>query len=177
MAHSNMEKNLLHRMILLLLTSSTIYHLYKSFTHYNNDSHKNINSLTVTLGSKLNLSVNNRIGYSLPPRTKNCVKTRNLILIFLAMSANVHSNPGPQTSRRDSRHSSKSSSRPTRNKVTSLPDWISNLSQSSRRSLMHIKNLQRKLIKEELHSDFLQKYKNNEWRNSTRTSIEETSTD
>ena len=77
------------------------------------------------------------------------------------MSGNVHSNPGPQMSHRGSRHSSKSSSRPTRNKVTSLPDWISNLSQSSRRSLMHIKNLQRKLIKAELHSDFLQKYKNN----------------
>ena len=80
-----MEKNLLHRMILLLLTTSTIYNLYKSFTHYNNDSHKNINSLTVTLGSKLNLSFNNRIGYSPPQRAKNCVKTRNLILIFLAM--------------------------------------------------------------------------------------------
>ena len=140
MAHSNMEKNLLHRMILLLLTTSTIYNLYKSFTHYNNDSHKNINSLTITLGSKLNLSSNNCIGYSPPQRAKNCVKTRNLILIFLAMSGNVHSNPGPQTSHRGSRHSSKS--RPTRNKVTSLPDWISNLSQSSRRSLMHIKNLQ-----------------------------------
>ena len=142
MAHTNMEKNLLHHMILLLLTTSTIYNLYKSFTHYNNDSHKNINSLTVTLGSKLNLSFNNHIGYSPPQRAKNCVKTRNLILIFLAMSGNVHSKPGPQTSHRGSRHSSKSSSRPTRNKVTSLPDWISNLSQSSRRSLMHIKNLQ-----------------------------------
>ena len=77
------------------------------------------------------------------------------------MSGNVHSNPGPQRSDRGSRHSSKSSSRPTQNKVTSLPDWISHLSQSSRRSLMHTKNLQRKLFKAELHSDFLQKYKNN----------------
>ena len=145
-----MEKNLLHRMILFLLTTSTIYNLYKSFTHYNNDSHKNINSLTVTLGSKLNISFNNRIGYSLPQRATNCVKTRNLILIFLDMSGNVHSNPGPQTSPRGSRHSFKSSSRPTRNKVTSLPDW--NLSQSSRRSLMHIRNLQRKLIKTELQN-------------------------
>ena len=73
---------------------SKMYNLYKSFTHYNNDSHKNINSLTATLGSKLNLSFSNRIGQSLPQRAKNCVKTRNLIFIFLAMSGNVHSNPG-----------------------------------------------------------------------------------
>ena len=42
-----------------------------------------------------------------------------------------------------------------------LPDWIRNLSNSSKHSLLRQKNLQRTSVKKKLHVQYLQKYKSN----------------
>ena len=155
MAVYRTEGSLLHRILLLLLTISSFYtislHQHNPDAKYNN----NVTLLAMFSGNKLQVKFNKNIGFITPHKTQQFTKTRTLILIILAISGNVHSNPGPckQNTTQKPRKQRKL------RKGSNLPDWIYDLSQCSKRQLLKYKNLQRKCVSKEPHITYLQKYK------------------
>ena len=93
----------------------------------------------------------------IPQRTRNSVETRALILIILARSGGISFNPGPNQHRNSSKYYSFHKPKHGPN----FPDLITGLSNSSRRNLLELKNLQRLAVKKELHEQYLKKYKTN----------------
>ena len=155
MAVYRTEGSLLHHILLLLLTISSFYtislHQHNPDAKYNN----NVTLLTMFSGNKLQVKFNKNIGFITPHKTQQSTKTRRLILIILAISGNVHSNPGPckQNTTQKPRKQRKL------RKGSNLPDWIYDLSQCSKCQLLKYKNLQHKCVSKELHITYLQKYK------------------
>ena len=152
-----MGKSLLHRILLVLLTASTIYSIISksSFHHFNEN--KNNSLPTLFSSRRMQLKFNRNTGYVISTRTKNSAKARALILIILAVCGDVPSNPDPQQLKSNlgnrKRHQIH---RP------SLPNWIYELPRSSKNLLLNLKNLQRSSVKKELHMKYLHKYQENE---------------
>ena len=72
-------------------------------------------------------------------KTKQSAKTRTLILIILAISGNVHSNPGPAI--QNIGLPKKPNKQWKWSKHATLPNWIYELSKCSRQLLLTCKNL------------------------------------
>ena len=157
MAINERERNLFHRIFLLLLTS-IVYNTSKHQKCFSKENNKDVVLLATFYGNRLQLKFNKNLGYVIPRNTKNSVKTRALILIILAISGDVSSNPGPNQHRNSLKH------HPCRKpkRGPNFPDCITGLSKSSRRNLVELKNLQRLAVKKELHVQYLQKYKTND---------------
>ena len=157
MAINERERNLFHRIFFLLLTS-IVYNTSEHQKCFSKENNKDVVLLATFYGNRLQLKFNKNLGYVIPRNTKNSVKTRALILIILAISGDVSSNPGPNQHRNSLKH------HPCRKpkRGPNFPDCITGLSKSSRRNLVELKNLQRLAVKKELHVQYLQKYKTND---------------
>ena len=152
-----MGKSLLHRILLVLLTASTIYSIISkpSFHHFNEN--KNNSLPTLFSGRRMQLKFNRNTGYVIPTRTKNSAKMRTLILIILTVCVDVSSNPCHQQLKSNLRNRKRHQMhRP------SLPNWIYEFPRSSKNLLLNLKNLQRSSVKKELHIQYLHKYYENE---------------
>ena len=96
------------------------------------------------------------VGNVIPQKTKNSVKTRTLILIILAISGDISSNPGPN----QHQHASNKCNCRNQNLRPNSPDWMTDLSSHSKHIMIKLKNLQWSEVKKELHLKYLQQYKN-----------------
>ena len=156
MATNERERNLFHRIFLLLLTTSIIYNFSEDQKRFDAENNKGISFLTFFSGNRLQLKFNTNVGNVIPQKTKNSVKTRTLILIILAISGDISSNPGPN----QHQHASNKCNCRNQNLRPNSPDWMTDLSSHSKHIMIKLKNLQWSEVKKELHLKYLQQYKN-----------------
>ena len=150
MAINEKERNLFHRIFLLLLTTSIIYNVNKQQKCFSKVNNKDVVLLTTFYGNRLQFKFNKNVGFLIPRKMKNSVKMRALILIILAISGDISSLPGPNQHRNSSKH--RSCQKPKRG--PNFPDCITGLSNSSRQNLLELKNLQHLVVKKELHVQY-----------------------
>ena len=143
MSINNMERNLLHRIFLLLLITSITYKFSKHWNSLDLKNTKSTDLLTIFSGSRLQPMFNSNIGYGTPKTTSSSIKTRTLILIILAISGDVSSNPGLHQHDRNTNNGKAY----TLGVRPNLPDWIKKLSNSSKHGLLWEKNLHEKMCK------------------------------
>ena len=127
-----MERNSFHRIFILLLTASITYNFSKHWNSLDLENTKSTDLLTIFSGSRLQLKFNSNIGYGTPKTTSSSIKTRTLMLIIFAISDDVSSNPGPHQHDKNTNNGKAY----TFGVRANLPDWIKNISNSSKHSLL-----------------------------------------